>query len=111
MLTAAADITPHAIVLRTRDAAVAAAVVRWFADHLDVPPRRVSVVLRLAPEAAGDLAAHRWAERLGVPGDRVSFTRWAASPDDDTVEAMIRVADPQAAATVAGWRDALLGQP
>jgi hypothetical protein len=66
------------------------------------------VLLRLAPVVAGDVEAHALADQLGVPVERVSTTRWRTAPDPDAVEVSLRIADPQAAARLAGWRDALL---
>jgi hypothetical protein len=74
-------------------------------------PGEVRVVLRLGPDAAGDLARHRWASALGLPVDRISHTRWRGAPSPDAVEALVRLHDPALAASVAGWRDALLDPP
>lgn len=99
----------HAAVLTVRRRDLAGAAVRWLLESGGVAPSRVRVLLRIAPQVAGDLAAHDWATSLGLPPGQVSFTRWRAAPDAEAEEAMIRIADPAAAARLAGWRDALLG--
>lgn len=100
--------SPHALVLTTREPRVADVAARWLWDDAEVDRARVRVLLRIAPQAPGDLAAHEWAAVLGLPAGQVSYTRWRAAPDAETVEAVVRVADPEVAARFAGWRDALL---
>lgn len=99
----------HAATLTVRRRALGGAAVRWLLETGQVPPQRVRVLLRIAPQAAGDLAAHAWAEALGVAPEQLSYTRWRTAPDAEAEEATIRIADPAAAARLAGWRDALLG--
>lgn len=108
MTLARTEISPHAALVTVSDQPVAAATVRWLLDHAGVDPRRLRVVLRLAPELAADVSVHAWASALEMEPERVVHTRWRAAPTPDAVEAMIRVADPAAAARLAGWRDALL---
>lgn len=98
----------HAAVVDVRHRSVAAAVVRWLVRTAEVDPQRIRVLLRIAPQAAGDVAAHAWAEALELPGDQVSFARWRAAPHAEAEEATIRIADPAAAARLAGWQAALL---
>lgn len=102
--------TEHAALITTRDPALAAAGLRWILAETGIDPSRVRVLLRLAPQVAGDAAAHEWAERLDIPSDRVVFTRWRGAPAADSVEATIRFADAGVAGTLAGWREALLGE-
>lgn len=102
-------LSEHAVLLTTRDADLAAAALRWIVRETEVPQTRIRVLLRLAPQVAGDAAAHAWAERLGLASERVAFTRWRGAPDAAAVEATIRLADPELAGTLAGWREALLG--
>lgn len=98
----------HTALLTGRDPALAAAALRWVVATTGVDPSRVRVLLRLAPQVAGDAAAHDWAERLGLPPEQIAFTRWRAAPDAEAVEATIRIADAEAAGRLSGWRDALL---
>jgi hypothetical protein len=102
------DIDRNALTVTTGDQEVARMSLRWLDEHLPLDPARVRLVLRLGPRAAGDLVAHRWASRLGIDRQRVAVARWHDAPDGQSVQALLRVADPGAAATVAGWRDALL---
>lgn len=103
------DTGPHAASVALRRRSVAAAVVRWLVATAEVDPRRIRVLLRIAPQAPADVAAHAWAEALQLPADQVSYTRWRAAPDAEAQEATIRIADPAVAARLAGWQDALLG--
>lgn len=98
----------HAAVVTVRRRTLGAAVVRWLTETAGVDPRRIRVLLRLAPQAPADVAAHAWAEALDLPAGQLSYTRWRAAPDAEAEEATIRIADPAAAARLAGWRDALL---
>lgn len=98
----------HAAVVTVRHRSVAAAVVRWLLGTAEVDAHRIRVLLRIAPQAPGDVAAHAWAEALQLPADQISYTRWRAAPDAEAQEATIRIADPAAAARLAGWQDALL---
>ena len=98
----------HAAVVTLRRRALAGAVVRWLTSTAAVEPQRIRVLLRLAPQAAADVAAHAWVEALGIPAEQLSYTRWRNAPDAEAEEATIRIADPAAAARLAGWRDALL---
>jgi hypothetical protein len=100
----------HTALVTSRDPALAAAALRWIVAATSVSPNRVRVLLRLAPQVAGDEAAHAWAERLGLPAEQIAFTRWRAAPDAEAVEATIRIADADAAGRLAGWRDALLAR-
>lgn len=99
----------HAAVVTVRRREVGGAVVRWLTGSADVEPSRIRVLLRLAPQAPADVAAHGWAEALGLPAGQISYTRWRAAPSADDEEATVRIADPAASARLAGWRDALLG--
>ena len=109
LIAGIAETGPHAMVLTTRDLQVASAGLRWLAATVDLVPERVRVILRIAPQAAADRLVHDWAAALDLPRERFRTTRWRHAPDADTVEAMVRIADPRVAGAVAGWRDALLG--
>lgn len=108
LLTSIAEVDLHAVTATTSDQDVAALVLHWMDDHLAIDPRRVRVVLRVGPRGAGDLVRHRWAARLGIDQERIALARWRDASDPEGVQALVRVADPAVAATVAGWRDALL---
>ena len=108
LIAAIVDIDRNALTVTTGDQEIARMSLRWLDEHLPLDPARVRVVLRLGPRAAADLVAHRWANRLGIDRRRVAVARWHDAPDEQSVQALLRVADPDAAATVAGWRDALL---
>lgn len=102
------ELTPHAAIIATRDTQVGAAVSRWLTHHAGIEPTRLRVVLQVGPHVANDTAAYDWRTALRVPADRVTTTRWRTAPTQDAVQALIRVADPEFAGTLAGWRDALL---
>lgn len=108
LTTGTSTITPHAVVVTSRDGQVAAGVLAWLRRAADLREDRVRVILRVPPQAPGDLTRGRWSSALGVPKDRCSVTRWRAAPDAETVESMIRIADPVLAGRLAGWRDRLL---
>ena len=108
LLVGVAETSPHAIVVTTRDREVAGAALRWLSATVDLADDRVRVILRIAPQAAADRVVHEWSDALEVDRERIRTTRWRHAPDEDTVEAMVRVADPRVAGAVAGWRDALL---
>lgn len=108
LVAALADIDPHAVTVATHRVELAAAVARWMDTHLPVDGSRRRLVLRIGAEVPGDLARHRWARATGLDADAVSFTRWRSASAPDAVHALLRVADPSIAATLAGWCDALL---
>ncbi len=111
LVAATADIGLHALIVSTSRREVLAALLRWLAAYHPVEAGRIRLVLRLGPGVAGDLARHAWSGALGLPADAVTSTRWRAAPDDAAVEALLRIADPVASATLAGWCDALLEPP
>jgi hypothetical protein len=108
LLLGVARTDAHAITVTVPSTALAAHLVRWIAHHLGVPADEVRIVLRLGPRVAGDLARHRWAKELGIPAERIAHARWRGAPADEAEEAVLRIADPTAAATLAGWCDALV---
>ncbi len=109
LVSGLAEVSPGAVVLTTRDLAVGRAALRWLTATVEVDTSRVRVLLRLAPQVAADLARHAWHEATGLPVERISHTRWGQAPTAESVEAMVRIADPRVAGALAGWRDALLG--
>ncbi len=111
LLAGIAEVDPHAVTITSVDADVSVTALRWIRRQLAIAPERVRVVLRIGPRVAGDLAAHRWAKVLEVPRERVAVASWRHAPTDDAEQVLLRIADPTAAATIAGWRDALLAPP
>lgn len=105
---ALADIDHHAVTIVTGDAALLGMLVRWLQQHLPTEIGRLRLVLRLDPEVSGDLERHRWAQATGLPQDLVASTRRRPTETTPRVQGMLRIADPTVAATLAGWRDALL---
>lgn len=111
LLAGVAELDPHAVTVTTVEPEVSAAALRWIREQLPIAPERVRIVLRIGPSVAGDLAAHRWVKLLEVPRERVAVTSWRHAPADDAEQVLLRIADPTAAASIAGWRDALLSPP
>jgi hypothetical protein len=111
LVAALAEVDAHAVTLASPHPEVIGRLLAWLATNADVEVVRVRVVLRIGPDVAGDLARHRWAARIGVPVDRISHTRWRGAPAPDATDALVRIHDPALAASVAGWRDALLAPP
>lgn len=108
LLAGLARLDDHAITVTAATPAIAAAAVRFATRHLGVALADIGVVVRLGPKVAGDLARHRWAAALEVPVPSVAHARWRGAPGDHAEEVILRIADPTAAATLAGWCDALL---
>jgi hypothetical protein len=103
-----ATVEPSGVTVTTGDPRVAAASARWLRTVLSLDPSALRVVVRVGPRAAADVERHRWARALDLDVERVRITRWAAAADDHAVEALLRVVDPEVAALVGGWCDALL---
>lgn len=103
-----AEVTTHALTIATTDPVVARSVVRWLQARVGVHAARLRVTLTTGPAVARDLTAHRWAEAVGIPVESVVAAPWPDAPEPTAVRARLRVADPQVAATVMGWRAALL---
>jgi hypothetical protein len=111
LVAALAEIDVHAVTVSCAHPEVIGRLLTWLADHAEIDLDRVRVVLRLGPDVAGDLARHRWAEGVGIPVERVVHTRWRGAPAPDATDALVRFHDGALAATIAGWRDALLAPP
>jgi hypothetical protein len=111
LVAALAEVDPHAVTLVSPHPEVIGRLLGWLSAHAEVEVARIRVVLRIGPDVAGDLARHRWAARLDVPVARISHTRWRGALAPDATEALVRLHDPALAASVAGWRDALLAPP
>ncbi|MBW3562069.1 MAG: hypothetical protein KY437_06185 [Actinobacteria bacterium] len=100
-----ASITPHAASLRIDDAALAARVADRLEDLAGLDRSRVRLVLEVAGDVAHDLVAGRWAEATGVPEGHIAVSR---STTVDGLHGTFRAADPQVAAVLAGWQDAVV---
>ena len=98
----------HAVSFQTTRPELAARVVAWSCEQAAADVRDVRIVLRLGSGVAGDLARHQWATTVGVGTEQVAFTRWRHATTDDAVVAFVRLTDPDVAARVAGWCEALL---
>jgi hypothetical protein len=98
----------HTVSFQTPQAELAGRVIAWLREQADADVRDVHIVLRLGSGVAGDLARHRWAAAVGLSTEQVVFTRWRQATSDDAVVAFVRLTDPQVAARVAGWCEALL---
>lgn len=109
LVAAAATIDRLAVLITTADRDVAARAVAWLIDHAGVDRDAVRAVVQLGDRRGGDLAARRWADALALDPAQIRVTAWTAPPHPTAVQVLIRIADPAVAATVAGWRDALLG--
>ncbi len=107
-LSAMATVDAHAVSLTLERPEQAAFVIGWLRRTAMVAPRAIRVVLRVPAGAAADLLRHRWATALDLPVEQVGSAVWRAAPDTTAVEAIVRVADPAAAAAIGGWCDALL---
>lgn len=108
LLVGLAELATTSVTVTTVDVRLAAAVVRWLQGTLGVTDAQLRVVLQLGPDAPADIARYRWADALDLPRERVRTTRWGGAPGAGEVRALLRVADADVAAAIAGWRDALL---
>ncbi|MDP8927139.1 MAG: hypothetical protein M3O70_00790 [Actinomycetota bacterium] len=103
-----AEVTPHAITIQTADPAVARTVVNWLQGRMGVPAPRLRMLLAVGPAVARDLAAHRWAEMVGIPLENVLAAPWPQASEPTAVRGTLRVADARVAAMVTNWRATLL---
>lgn len=109
LVAAAATIDRHAVLVTTGDRDVASRAVTWLIEHAGADRHAVRAVVQLGDRRGGDLAARRWADALSIDHAQVRVTVWTAPPHPAAVQVLLRIADPRVAATVTGWRDALLG--
>lgn len=107
LLMGVADVDRHAITIRTTRQDVAVRTLEWLRGQVEFDGRRVRVVLRVGSAVAADLARHRWASVLGVEPAAMGVSRWRDAPNEDAVEALVRIGDPLVAAAVDGFRAAL----
>lgn len=107
LVVGAAEIDRHGVTVRSGNRRLLAAVLRALGRWAELDPRRVRVVLGLAPDVAADILVHRWADELDLARERVTHTR-TRDARDPAPRATIRIADEHLAATLAGWQHALL---
>lgn len=108
LIAGIAEFDDSGLILRLSSTEVAARSAEWLGTYAEIDPGTMRVVLRLGSRAAGDVARHRWAAALGMPGHRVAVVRSRQLVDPGSVQALLRVADPAVSTMVAGWCDALL---
>lgn len=104
LVAGAAEVSRHGLLVGVADEAAAHRIVSFLRGAAGTDPSRIRVILRRVDTAA-DLAAHRWAQTLALPVSQVGVAG-ADAPGGHA--ALIRVACPQTAAKVLGWRRALL---
>ncbi len=108
LLAAVAEVDEHAVTVVTDDVRIARRALDALAGELPSARALARVVVRVGPEAAGDLVRHRSAAALGVDAAQVTWTRWRQAPRPDAVRLLLRVADPTLADDVAGIVEAVL---
>ncbi len=108
ILASIAEIDPHAITLSASGPLLVARALDAVTAEQAGVRARVRVIARVGPEAAGDLVRHRVATSLGLDVTQVSWTRWRQADRPDAVQLLVRIADPELAATVGGWVDSAL---
>lgn len=99
------SISPHAATLRVDDADLAARIAACLEDLTGLDRSRVRLVLEVGGDVAHDLVQGRWAEATGVPTEHIAVSRSASA---DAIRGTFRVADPEIAAVLAGWQDAVV---
>lgn len=104
LVVASAEISLHGALVGVQDGATAKRVVAWLLQTAGVDSARLRAIVRTDRHGA-DLAAHRWADDLGLPREQVAVTT-STSPDGHAV--LLRIASSEAAARLLGWRRALL---
>ncbi|MFU8840142.1 MAG: hypothetical protein ACNA8R_05415 [Nitriliruptoraceae bacterium] len=108
LLAAVAEVDEHAVTVTTDDERIAGRALQALTALLPQAGTLARVVVRVGPEAAGDLVRHRAAAALGIDVSQVTWTRWRAAPRADAIRLLLRVADPALADDVAGVIDAVL---
>lgn len=108
ILASVAEVDRHAVTLSAAAPELLARALDALAGELAAVRERARVIARVGPEAAGDLIRHRIAAALRLEPAQVSWTRWRGADRPDAVRLLVRVADPDLAATVGGWVDAAL---
>jgi len=128
MLAGTGVIDDHAVTITTGDQRIARCLVEWATTWLPEVEGRFRVVLRVGPDVAADVARFHWAQalslevadigvarsRLGRPrpgphsGPHAGSRHGSVPPSANETQAIIRLADPQIAATLTGWLSSLL---
>jgi len=104
LVVASAEISLHGALVGAQDAATARRIVTWLLDTAQVDPARLRAIVR-TDRTGSDLAAHRWADELGLPREQVAVS---TSGSSDGHAVLLRIASAEAAARLLGWRMALL---
>lgn len=104
LVVASAEISLHGALVGAQDRDTARRIVAWLLEHAGVERSRIRAIVRVGGTGA-DLQAHRWAEQLGLSREQVAIST-AGAPDGQAV--LLRIASPEVAATLLGWRRALL---
>lgn len=104
LVVASAEISLHGALVGVQDAATARRIVAWLLQTAGVDGTRLRAIVRTDRHGA-DLAAHRWADDLGLPREQVAVT---TSSSSDGHAVLLRIASSEAAARLLGWRRALL---
>ncbi len=107
-LAGIAEVDPHAITLTASSAALVARALAVLCEEEPQVRSRARVIARVGPAVAGDLVRHRTATALGVDPTQVNWTRWRGAAVEEAVQLLVRIAEPDLAAAVAGWVDAAL---
>jgi len=108
LLAGVAEVDAHAVTVTSDDLRVVQRVVDALLAVRPQARANVRVVVRVGPEAAGDLARHRIAAALALDVGQVTWTRWRTPPRPDAERVLLRVADPELAEGFAGAIDAVL---
>ena len=104
LVVASAEISLHGALVGVQDRATAKRMVAWLLQTAGVESTRLRAIVRTDRNGA-DLAAHRWADDLGLPREQVAVTTTGSS---DGHVVLLRIASSEAAARLLGWRRALL---
>jgi hypothetical protein len=104
LVVASAEISLHGALVGVQDRATAKRIVAWLLQTAGVDSTRLRAIVRTERTGA-DLAAHRWADDLGLPREQVAVTTTGSS---DGHVVLLRIASSEVAARLLGWRRALL---
>lgn len=102
-LAGRARLTSHAATFPVADPDEAARIVGWLVELAGADPSRARLVLEVAAGTAHDLAEARWGQGTGIAAEHITV-----SGARDGERATLRIADPDVAATLAGWQDAFM---
>lgn len=106
-LAGRARVTPHAATFAVDDPDRAARIVGWLVDLAGADPSRARLVVEVGRGVAHDLELARWEQGTGVSSEHITVTA-AASDRGDGGRATLRMADPDVAAALSGWQDAVM---